>query len=111
MISRRNSSKRFTDSFSRYVHRTIPSYSDVGIRLEHDMNWLSTEPITDEILTFMKNLHDTVEICSSITLSLFLPTVMKFRDKLHKQNILTLLDLYRELGNIEMQKKLESLLK
>jgi len=99
------------NQLSMYVHRTIPSYSDVGVRLERDINWLSTEPVIDEIIKFMKLLNTTTETCSTITLNLFLPMAMKFKDKLDKQKIILLSNIFKELGNSLAQERLENLLR
>ena len=99
------------NQLSMYVHRTVPSYSDVGVRLERNIDWLSTEPIIDEIIKFMKLLNTITETCSTITLNLFLPTVIKFKDKLDKQKIMLLSSTFEELGNYLARERLKNLLR
>ena len=103
--------KECYDQLSVHVHRTVPSYSDVGVRIERDINWLSREPVIDEIIKFMKLLDTITETCSTITLNLFLPTVTKFKDKLDKQKIMFLASTFEELGNYLARERLENLLK
>ncbi|RLC34276.1 MAG: hypothetical protein DRZ76_03005, partial [Candidatus Nealsonbacteria bacterium] len=99
------------NQLSAYVHRTVPSYSDVGVRLERGISWLSIEPVTDEIVKFMKLLDTITETCSTITLNLLLPTAMKFKDKLDKRKIMLLSSIFEELGNSQAREKLENLLR
>jgi len=94
-----------------YVHGTVPSYSDVGLRIERNINWMSREPVIDEIIKFMKLLDTIIEICSTITLNLLLPTAMKFKDKLDKQKVVSLSSIFKELRNSLAQERLENLLR
>jgi len=103
--------KECYDQLSAYVHRTVPSYSDVGVRVESDINWLSREPVIDEIIKFMKLLDTITETCAMVTLNLFLPTATKFKDKLDKQKVMFLANTFEELGNRQARERLDNLLR
>lgn len=88
---------------SKYVHRTVPSYSDIGIRLEHEMNWVGVEPVYEEMIKFIKQLVIIAEVCSSLSLNIIGPSSAKFKKHLNKDHLNYLAKIYGELENVRMQ--------
>jgi hypothetical protein len=101
-----NSLHEVLKKLSSYVHRTIPSYSDVGIRLERGMNWLSSECVHGEIINFMDCLITIAKICASLSLNIIGKSSLKYKEHLIKGRINELIRIYQELGDIDMQNKI-----
>lgn len=91
---------------SSYVHRTIPSYSDVGIRLKREMDWLSSECVPEEIINFTNCLITIAKICASLSLNIIGRSSLKYKEHLIKDRINELIRIYQELGDINIQNKI-----